>query len=96
MNIGRRQRVWSGLTAGVTSAAVMFGMIALKVDPGSPVMMGLAGALICLLTIAVVFPYGAIVDRTVGRLRKAVDEEPGLPAELLNQNQRKNLSLRPN
>jgi len=56
------------------SAGVLFSLIALGADLGSAVIVGAAGALICLLTIAVVFPYGAIVDRAVGRLRKAVDE----------------------
>lgn len=74
MNIGRRQSVWSGLTAGAMSAAVLFGLLSFKADLSSAVIVGVAGALICLLTIAVVFPYGAIVDRAVGRLHKAVDE----------------------
>ena len=74
MNIGRRQSVWSGLTAGAISAAVLFGVIALDFEITSPAIIGLAAVVICLLTVAVVFPYGAIVDRAAGRLRKAVDE----------------------
>ncbi|MCB9849063.1 MAG: hypothetical protein H6814_11705, partial [Phycisphaeraceae bacterium] len=56
------------------SAAVLFGLIAFKADLNAPVIVAAAGVMICVLTIAVVFPYGAIVDRAIARLRKAVDE----------------------
>jgi len=74
VNFGRRQSVWSGLTAGVFSAAALIVLLSLGVDVASPLMIGVAGVMVGALTIAVVFPFGAIVDRAAARLRKAVDE----------------------